>query len=135
MGKSAELVVALLGIWRRGAVHVPLFTAFATPAIAMRLEASAARVVVVDDDQRGKLAPGPDLPAEAPWQVVVVGGQPDAGQLSFSELLAAQADDAPAGAPVAVGGDAPLVLLFTSGTTGTPKGVPVPLRSLASFQA
>ena len=31
MGKSAELVVALLGIWRRGAVHVPLFTAFAAP--------------------------------------------------------------------------------------------------------
>ncbi len=30
-GKSADLVVALLGIWRRGAVHVPLFTAFAPP--------------------------------------------------------------------------------------------------------
>jgi acetyl-CoA synthetase len=27
MGKSADLVVALLGIWRLGAVHVPLFTA------------------------------------------------------------------------------------------------------------
>lgn len=31
MAKSADLVVALLGIWRRGAVHVPLFTAFAPP--------------------------------------------------------------------------------------------------------
>lgn len=37
MGKSAELVIALLGIWRLGAVHVPLFTAFAPPAIAFRL--------------------------------------------------------------------------------------------------
>src|SRR5258705_7657987 len=37
MSKSADLVVALLGIWRRGAVHVPLFTAFASPAIAFRL--------------------------------------------------------------------------------------------------
>ncbi|MFE4414916.1 AMP-binding protein [Streptomyces sp. NPDC056821] len=44
MGKSVDLVVALLGIWRRGAVHVPLFTAFGPPAIAMRLEASAAKV-------------------------------------------------------------------------------------------
>ena len=29
MGKSLDLVTAVLGIWRRGAVHVPLFTAFA----------------------------------------------------------------------------------------------------------
>ncbi|WP_234383020.1 AMP-binding protein [Streptomyces dysideae] len=26
MGKSADLALALLGIWRRGAVYVPLFT-------------------------------------------------------------------------------------------------------------
>ena len=31
MGKSEDLVTVLLGIWRLGAVHVPLFTAFATP--------------------------------------------------------------------------------------------------------
>lgn len=36
MGKSAELVIALLGIWRLGAVQVPLFTAFAPGAIAVR---------------------------------------------------------------------------------------------------
>ena len=65
MGKSAELVVALLGIWRRGAVHVPLFTAFAPPAIAFRLAGSGAKVVVADEDQRAKLEPGGDIPADA----------------------------------------------------------------------
>lgn len=130
MGKSAELVVALLGIWRRGAVHVPLFTAFAPPAIAMRLEASGARVVVTDADQAPKLESAGDG-----RQVVVVGGAPETGQLSFRELLAAQTGDEPEAASVAVGGDGPLVLLFTSGTTGTPKGVPVPVRALASFHA
>ena len=134
MGKSAELVVALLGIWRRGAVHVPLFTAFAPPAIALRLTASDAKVVVTDADQRGKLAPSDDLPADAGWRVVVVGGAPDEGQLSFAELMAAHSPDDPAGAAVPVGGDGDLVLLFTSGTTGTPKGVPVPLRALAAFE-
>jgi acetyl-CoA synthetase len=52
MGKSAELVVALMRIWRRGAVHVPLFTAFAPPAIAFRLAGSGAKVIVADEDQR-----------------------------------------------------------------------------------
>src|SRR5215831_8140791 len=48
MCKSAELVIALLGIWRLGAVHVPLFTAFAPPAIAFRLANSGTTVVVAD---------------------------------------------------------------------------------------
>ena len=67
MGKSADLVVALLGIWRRGAVHVPLFTAFASPAIAFRLTASGAKVVISDANQLEKLAPGEDIPADAAW--------------------------------------------------------------------
>lgn len=41
LDKSAELVIALLGIWRLGAVHVPLFTAFAPPAIATRITTSS----------------------------------------------------------------------------------------------
>ena len=70
MGKSAELVVALLGIWRRGAVHVPLFTAFAPPAIAFRLAGSGAKVVVADEDQRARLDPVGGMPAEPPWRIV-----------------------------------------------------------------
>jgi acyl-coenzyme A synthetase/AMP-(fatty) acid ligase len=34
MGKSSEFLITVLGIWRLGAVHVPLFTAFAPAAIA-----------------------------------------------------------------------------------------------------
>ncbi|MFZ2528474.1 MAG: AMP-binding protein [Rhodococcus sp. (in: high G+C Gram-positive bacteria)] len=136
MGKSADLVVALLGIWRRGAVHVPLFTAFAPPAIAFRLQASGAKVVVTDADQLGKLAPGEDIAADAPWQIVVAGDAGEAGVgLHFADLVGAHSSDDPQGAAVAVGGAGGLVQLFTSGTTGTPKGVPVPVRALASFHA
>ncbi|MFC8526923.1 AMP-binding protein [Nocardia sp. NPDC057227] len=134
MAKSADLVVALLGIWRRGAVHVPLFTAFAPPAIAFRLTAADACWVIADADQAAKLLPGDDIPAVAPWGVIVAGGE-QPGALRFEELLAGHSAADPLAAAVTVGGDGALVQLFTSGTTGTPKGVPIPLRALASFHA
>lgn len=132
MAKSEDLVVALLGIWRRGAVHVPLFTAFAPPAIAFRLSASGASIVIVDPDQAGKLAPGDDIPVDPPWRTIVTGDEPAAAGLRMRDLMADDADVEPA---AAVGGDGLLVQLFTSGTTGTPKGVPIPVRALASFHA
>ncbi len=129
MGKSADLVVALLGIWRRGAVHVPLFTAFAPPAIAFRLAGSGAKVVVADEDQRAKLDPVGGMPAEPPWLIVSGGSRP--GDVPLAQMMTADAADV--GAPAKVGAAAPLVLIFTSGTTGAPKGVPVPVRALAGI--
>ena len=131
MGKSQEFLTTVLGIWRLGAVHVPLFTAFAPPAIAVRLQGSAAKVVVADASQAGKLAPSADIPADAPWQVVIAGADSD-GLPRLSDLLESQEP----GHPTAnVGADAPMIQIYTSGTTGNPKGVIVPARALASFQA
>ena len=87
MGKSVELVVALLGIWRLGAVHVPLFTAFAPPAIAFRLEKSGAKVVVADEDQRAKLDPGGGMSSRRAWRIVT-GGRPRPGDVAAAEMMA-----------------------------------------------
>ncbi|MGY4100546.1 AMP-binding protein [Nocardia sp. R16R-3T] len=181
MSKSADLVVALLGIWRRGAVHVPLFTAFAPPAIAFRLAASGATIVIADIEQAAKLIPSDDIPAAPPWRVIIAGdgsgsagvrvcadltaaagahgaprtpadGQrtddsaiaaadgpgvqdPPTTPLRFADLLATHTSDDPRAVAAHVGGDGLLVQLFTSGTTGTPKGVPIPVRALAAFHA
>ena len=43
-----DLFVVALGVWRAGAVYVPLFTAFGPKAIEYRLERSAASLVVTD---------------------------------------------------------------------------------------
>jgi acetyl-CoA synthetase len=169
MTKSADLVTALLAIWRAGAVYVPLFTAFAAPAVAMRLAASGTKVAFVDAAQRAKLdgdagSAGPSLQA-----IIVAGGarrfhadaaSPMAGagavgpatargdaaaagaRTAADASAAADADIAfedaiaghePQAAPVRAGGAAPFVRLFTSGTTGEPKGVVIPARAIASF--
>ena len=120
MGKCPELVVTLLAIWRVGAVQVPLFTAFAGEAIAMRLGAAEVAVVVTNADQRPKLDA---LAGEFSLDVLEIGPELD------TRVSAAE----PHRDAVAVDGAGPLVHLFTSGTTGKPKAVPVPVRALTSI--
>ncbi len=131
MGKGRDLIVTLMGIWRIGAVHVPLFTAFAPPAIALRLEGSAAKLVICDAAQEPKLAPGQDIRADAPWRVVTTGPGGARG-LALADLLAA---GHPPVEPALLAPGDPLIHIYTSGTTGAPKGVIVPVRGLAAFQA
>ena len=131
MGKGRQYLITLMGIWRLGAVHVPLFTAFASPAIALRLSGSGAKVVVCDAAQQPKLSLGEDSPASASSQLITTGAATD-GILAFDALMEQFAPGIPA---AVVGGEAPIIHIYTSGTTGNPKGVVVPMRALASFQA
>lgn len=131
MGKGFELVVTQLAVWRLGAVYVPLFTAFGPGGIAHRLGDAGAAAVVCDPTQRPKLEPGEDIPADAPWTIVTTGDAPPARDASFAALLESE----PETAPVAVGGDGIAMQLYTSGTTGKAKAVPIPARAFASFHA
>ena len=117
LGKRPELPVALLALWRLGAVHVPLFTAFATGAIALRVEGSGAKKVITDAGQRDKVDP---LAVDV---------------LDIDELVARAESAEPLATNVAIGGDGPFIQIYTSGTTGKPKGVPVPARALATFHS
>ncbi|MBK1783256.1 AMP-binding protein [Prauserella cavernicola] len=131
MGKSADLATVLLGIWRLGAVHIPLFTAFASPAIALRLRAGGATAVVVDADQAHKLDSGEDLTGGARTVIEVGGTGANPGRLAFEDLMGG---GHPPVDPARIGGDGTLVELFTSGTTGRPKGVRLPVRALAALE-
>ncbi|OBQ71041.1 acyl-CoA synthetase [Mesorhizobium erdmanii] len=125
-----ELVAFVLGAWRIGAVYQPLFTAFGPKAIEHRLGYSGARLVVTNPANRGKL----DEVANCP-RVATILGPGDTlpqGDVDFHAALAAASPDCE---PVMRKGDDLFMMMSTSGTTGLPKGVPVPLRALLAFGA
>ena len=114
---SARWVVAVLGIWQAGAVLVPVNTRFKGPEAADIVSRSGARVLVtvtgfLGADYVAMLdASGVALPA----LTTTVLADTD----SWDRFLATAPDVA---LPV-VDDDDPSDILFTSGTTGVPKGV------------
>lgn len=128
--RTPELLITILGTWRAGAVYQPIFTAFGPKAIEHRLGVSGARLIVTDPANRSKLdtvvAPPPITVTRRPDDTAPLAP----GDLDFHAELAAQGTDFP---PVLRRGDDLFLMMSTSGTTGLPKGVPVPLRALLSF--
>lgn len=128
--RTPELVATILATWRLGGVYQPLFTAFGPSAIEHRFKTSGAKVVVTNSANRAKL----DGVQNAPKIATVLA--PDealpAGDLDLRRAML----DAPAEfAPVMRKGDDLMMMMSTSGTTGLPKGVPVPMRALLAFGA
>jgi acetyl-CoA synthetase len=133
--KMPELVITTLAVWRLGAVYIPLFTAFGSDAIDHRVGDSGAKVVVTNTVQRPKLS-DTDCYKKDLFAVVTIadgcGRGIEKGDYSFwHELDRAQSVDV----PEPVSGDDLLIMLYTSGTTGSPKGVEVPIKALAAFHA
>ncbi|HBI04483.1 MAG TPA: hypothetical protein DDY49_10705 [Paenibacillaceae bacterium] len=123
--KCPEMVIAALGIWRLGAVYLPLFTAFGPEAIKHRVIDSGAKMVITDDKNRPKLE---ELLSIFPVDVIVV--SKEAGGF-WDEIEKAN----PVEKSTLVEGDDLVGLLYTSGTTGNPKGVEIPVKALASMEA
>ncbi|HVP29717.1 MAG TPA: AMP-binding protein [Myxococcota bacterium] len=112
-----ETAILHMGLYRIGAIGLPISKLFGPDAIRYRLQNSGAVAILMEPETVHKLE---GIRDEVPTlrHVIVAGGRGDG--LSFDALLEA-ASDAPVHEPSSA--EDPILLMYTSGTTGNPKGV------------
>ena len=121
MADSPEFVVVYLAAMRIGAVPVPISTMLRADGIAEILADSRARVVALSAAYRDVVAAALSFPGVTDVMAAVTdeGGEPVAGlpTTALAELTADTPDEI-----YPTTADSPAFWLYTSGTTGSPKG-------------
>jgi acyl-coenzyme A synthetase/AMP-(fatty) acid ligase len=106
VGNRIEWVLSLLACWRMGAVALPCSTQLRRQDLALRVTAAAPVLCVGEED----------LLAELPGGVET---------MTMAEVAAVLDEDRPQAPPAAIeamGAEDPALIVFTSGTTGEPRG-------------
>ncbi|KCV97928.1 AMP-binding enzyme family protein [Acinetobacter baumannii 44839_8] len=125
--RTPELLITILATWRIGAIYQPLFTAFEAKSIDHRITTAQTKLIVTNDEQRPKLNT---------LNVPVIVTVHQTGLLSehdfdFWQSLQRYSEQCE---PVNRSFDDDFLMMFTSGTTGLAKSVPVPLKAILAFK-
>nr|AGS49961.1 long-chain-fatty-acid--CoA ligase [uncultured bacterium esnapd26] len=111
MDRSADLLVALIAVWKAGAVYVPVDAAYPARRVAFMVADAQVALMVCSVAARDGVPEGIEsievdaATDDGAWDAAMVTVQP--GDLAY--------------------------VMYTSGSTGTPKGVAIPHRSLVEL--
>lgn len=119
MDNSIEMAVSLFGIMSAGAVSVPINLSVTTEAIAAMISDAQAVSLFVSDGQQPRMAETLER-LEVQPQLLVTTAPAVSNWLHWDAFLADGNCEDPL--PELVGGDV-LNIIYSSGTTGTPKGI------------
>ncbi len=125
MGRRPASFAVPLAIWRLGAVFVPLFSGFRRDAIAVRLEDAGVSAMVTDPSNRASISG-----IEASLALFMVGGRPSSDEIDL-DREADEADELSSVVETKL--DDPATIMYTSGTSGTPKGCVIAHRGIINL--
>ena len=117
MSNGYPMVTALFGTLAAGAVSVPLNTSVSDDAIVAMLGDAGIRALVVTPDFRPRLEA---LRSQLPAELLTICSEAAPGWVDMAALMEGLPDARPA---LDLADDAPLNIIYSSGTTGLPKGI------------
>ncbi|HEY0575635.1 MAG TPA: AMP-binding protein [Pseudonocardia sp.] len=118
--QSFETGVSYIGLFRMGALALPLSSLFGPDALRFRLLDAGAKAVIVSAANAPKVREALADTDSAGVPLLIIGGKPEAAaERSFADALAGASAEF---TPVRTDAEDPAFLIYTSGTTGNPKG-------------
>ena len=124
-----EWVVAFWAVQAIGAVAVPLNAWWTGPELAYGL-ADSGSVVCFADDERAERMASHLGETDVRASVLIASGRELAGSVQWADLVARDDEPLP---DISVDADADAAIMYTSGTTGRPKGAVQTQRNFTNF--